>query len=139
MARDLIHYIVKRALQKLGWDITDDPLVLLPGEDDVSVDLGAEKLIRASKNKERIAVEVKSFSRPSIIYEFHQALGQYYNYETALMISEKDSDRQIYAAMPVEVYDALMQSKMAKSSIARLNMHIILVDLETETIVRWIK
>jgi hypothetical protein len=35
------------------------------------VDLGAERLIAAERNLEKIAVEVKSFLAASTIYEFH--------------------------------------------------------------------
>lgn len=66
MARDKIHEIVKTALIDDGWTITDDPLILLPDEEGVAVDLGAEKLIAAEKGIEKIAVEVKSFSQPSL-------------------------------------------------------------------------
>ncbi len=46
----------------------------------MQIDLGAERLIAAQKQDERIAVEIKSFIAPSAIYEFHTALGQSLNY-----------------------------------------------------------
>ena len=45
MARDKIHNAVKSSLIKDGWTITDDPLVLLPNEENISIDLGAEKIL----------------------------------------------------------------------------------------------
>lgn len=39
------------------------------------IDLGAEKLIAAQRDQEKIAVEVKSFLRGSAISEFHTAVG----------------------------------------------------------------
>ncbi|RLC08091.1 MAG: hypothetical protein DRI57_24680 [Deltaproteobacteria bacterium] len=39
------------------------------------IDLGAEKLIAAQKDETKIAVEIKSFSAPSVVSEFHAALG----------------------------------------------------------------
>ena len=60
MARDAFHDIVKEALIKDGWLITDDPLTLLNrAEGGISTDLGAEKVIVAEKGLTRIAVEVK--------------------------------------------------------------------------------
>ncbi len=58
-ARDLYHDQVKKALIKDGWHITHDPLRLSWGGKDLYVDLGAEQLIGAEKDKQRIAVEVK--------------------------------------------------------------------------------
>nr|WP_313898253.1 element excision factor XisH family protein [Nodosilinea sp. LEGE 07298] len=63
-ARDLYHDAVRVALEKDGWTITDDPLILTIGLRSVFVDLGAEKLIAAERGTEKIAVEVKSFLSP---------------------------------------------------------------------------
>ena len=76
MAKDRFHDAVKQALVKEGWIITDDPLSLEFGGVDLYVNLGAERLIAAQKDNEKIAVEVKSFLMPSIITGFHLALGQ---------------------------------------------------------------
>lgn len=43
------------------------PLYLDYGGVDMYVDLGAEKLIAAEKNQQKIAVEIKTFNRPSLI------------------------------------------------------------------------
>lgn len=78
-ARDIYHYQVKRALEKDGWIITDDPLQISLGKNDYEIDLGAEKLLGAEKNGYKIAVEIKSFIGHSIIKDFHLALGQLLN------------------------------------------------------------
>jgi XisH protein len=81
----LYHQAVKTALEKDGWTITADPLKLVLGSDtEFFIDLAAERLIVASKENEKIAVEVKSFLEPSKTHEFHAILGQYINYRTAL-------------------------------------------------------
>ncbi|HIE29074.1 TPA: hypothetical protein EYP66_17515 [Candidatus Poribacteria bacterium] len=41
--------------------MTHDPYTLTFGNKDVYVDLGAERLLAAEKNDEKIAVEIKSF------------------------------------------------------------------------------
>ncbi|NJN35150.1 MAG: hypothetical protein HC817_13750, partial [Saprospiraceae bacterium] len=57
MAKDIFHEIVKEALIKDGWTITDDPLTLLTKpEGGISTDLGAEKIIVAEKDLIKIAV-----------------------------------------------------------------------------------
>lgn len=75
-ARDKFHTAVKQALIKEQWSITHDPLNLKFGEyDQVQIDLGAEKVLAAEKDGEKIAVEIKSFLSDSSIFDFHVALG----------------------------------------------------------------
>jgi hypothetical protein len=83
-ARDIAHQSVKQALIRDGWTITDDPLFIQYETVEVFIDLGAEKLIAAEKDGLYIAVEIKSFITPSIISEFHTALGQFLNYHYLL-------------------------------------------------------
>lgn len=51
------------------------------------VDLGAEKLIAAEREQEKIAVEIKGFTGPSDVNEFHKAVGQFNDYFVALEIA----------------------------------------------------
>lgn len=60
-AKDKFHEAVKNALVHDGWTITHDPLRLRLGKRKLFVDLGAEKLLSAEKDQQKIAVEVKSF------------------------------------------------------------------------------
>jgi XisH protein len=84
-AKDRYHDAVKKALQKDGWLITHDPLrIPLERITNMFIDLGAEKLIVANRDNQKIAVEVKSFLAPSTISEFHTAIGQFTNYRYAL-------------------------------------------------------
>ncbi len=73
--RDLFHDAVKNALIKDGWTITDDPLTFRIDGINISIDLGAEKILGAEKDGKRIAVEIKSFINPSPMTDFHAALG----------------------------------------------------------------
>ncbi len=64
MARDKFHQEVRQALIKDGWTITDDPLYIKVGKIPIHIDIGAEKLIGAEKEGEKIAVEIKTFGEP---------------------------------------------------------------------------
>lgn len=64
--------------------ITDEPLNIRCGGVDIQIDLGAQRLTAAQKDRDKIAVEVKNFVSASKISEFHMALGQFINYRTAL-------------------------------------------------------
>lgn len=55
-AKDIFHDHVVNALIKDGWNITNDPLKLQWRNKDLYVDLGAEKLIAAQKDNQKIAV-----------------------------------------------------------------------------------
>jgi hypothetical protein len=90
MARDLFHDAVRQGLEKEQWIITDDPLELEWEEVAVKIDLGAERLIAAERDREKIAVEIKSFIGTSAINDFHTALGQFLNYRIMLEVKEPD-------------------------------------------------
>lgn len=79
-AKDQYHELVKVALQKEQWIITDDPLKVEVGGAKLEIDLGAEKLFGAERFGQKIAVEVKTFLSDSPITDFHLALGQFLNY-----------------------------------------------------------
>ena len=55
-AKDAFHEVVKIALQKDGWQITHDPYTLQAGTLELYIDLGAEKVVAAEKDGQKIAV-----------------------------------------------------------------------------------
>ncbi len=75
--RDKYHEVVRLALEEEGWTITDDPYAFSYGKVDFRIDLGAEKLIAAQKDNQKIAVGIKSFIKPSPVQDMHEAVGQY--------------------------------------------------------------
>ena len=96
-AKDLDHAIVRHALLADGWTITHDPLRLRFGRRAFFIDLGAEQLLAAAKDGRTIAVEIKSFSGPSLIADLEQALGQLLLYRTIL--HRLEPDRLLYLAI----------------------------------------
>ena len=78
--RTAYHDTVKNALIKDDWVITNDPLTIEWGKKDLFIDLGAEKLIAAKKQGQKIAVEIKSFVGLSEVANLEQALGEYILY-----------------------------------------------------------
>ncbi|MCI0692578.1 XisH family protein [candidate division KSB1 bacterium] len=136
-AKDLFHDTVRNALQKDGWTITHDPLFLRVGGVDVSIDLGAEKLIAAERDGEKIAVEVKSFTGPSAISEFHIALGQFLNYRHAL--KKKEPERILYLATPLEIYETFFTLQFVREIIEQYQLKLIVYDTSSEVIIQWLK
>jgi hypothetical protein len=136
-AKDIFHNAVKNALIKEGWKITHDPLSVKVGGVDMAIDLGAEKLIAAEKNGEKIAVDIKSFLKPSLISEFHTAVGQYMNYRQALKIQEPE--RLLYLAVPIETYNTFFRLPFIQESISDYQFRLMIYDAEEEAIVQWKK
>ncbi len=134
--RDLFQEAVKHGLIKDGWTITADPLIVEFAGLDMSIDLGAEKLIAADRDNQQIAVEVKSFLGPSLLSDFHTAPGQFLNYRLAL--DEEHPRRILYLAVPVSAYATFFMLPLAQAAIQRHSLHLIVYDPETEALVRWI-
>ena len=135
MAKDIIHNTVRTALEKDGWEITDDPLYLNVAEVEVYIDLGAERLLAAEKGDQKIAVEIKTFLNHSALSEFHTVLGQCLNYRLALKL--EGSDRILYLAIPQEAWTTFFRREFTKLAIAEYQLPLIIVDLDQEEIVAW--
>jgi hypothetical protein len=135
-ARDLFHDAVKIALEKDGWVITDDPLhIRIGGVLDMYIDLGAEKIIAAQKEGQKIAVEIKSFVGASTISEFHLAIGQFINYRYAL--EDEDPERILYLAVPQNIYNDFFKVPFIQSVVRRSQLNLLVYDIEQEAIVQW--
>lgn len=137
MARDFFHNIVKNALIKDGWTITDDPLYLEIDESlgDLQVDFGAQKIIVAEQDSRKIAVEVKTFRRASLLHEFHLVVGQFLNYHMAL--EELEPDRVLYLAIPQAVFETLFKRPFIQRTVKRRQIKLIVYDVSKEVIVLW--
>ncbi|WP_316434225.1 element excision factor XisH family protein [Leptolyngbya sp. NK1-12] len=135
MARDLFHDIVKEALIAEGWQITHDPFPIDYGDVQMQIDLGAERLLAAQRDSEKIAVEVKSFTNPSAISEFHMAVGQYCNYRHALRAQE--ADRKLYLAVPSQIYDQFFRLRFVEEIIEEQQILLVIYNIKTRNI-RWI-
>lgn len=137
MAKDFFHEQVKSALKKEGWAITHDPYPLSVGTIGYEVDLGAEKLIAAEKGKEKIAVEIKGFTGPSDVNEFHKAVGQFNDYFVALEIT--DPERVLFLAVPESAWIGFFQEVVIQKALQRIQAKIIVYNPHLEKVVTWIK
>ncbi|MBW4572449.1 MAG: XisH family protein [Tolypothrix carrinoi HA7290-LM1] len=98
-ARDTIHEIVKQAIIKDGWNITDDPYVISYGDRFLFVDLGIQgRFIGAERENSQIAIEIKEFRGRSALADLEQAIGQYVLYR--LLLKRVDPEREIYRFAP---------------------------------------
>ena len=106
--RDAYHHIVRRALVKDGWTITDDPYVIKYGGIYLYADLGAGRAFSAEKQGRQIVIEIKVFGRASFLNSFHRATGQYNNYRSLLKII--NPARAIYLAVPESEWEKHFQN-----------------------------
>lgn len=136
-AKGLYHDIVVEALTADGWTITDDPLYLSSGKRDLWVDLGAERnTIGAEKGEQRIAVEIKSFLSKSPVDDLQDAIGQYDMYRE--LLSDSEPDRTLYLAVPKSAYSGIFSEELGQLMIERLRLRLIVFEVKTERIIKWI-
>jgi hypothetical protein len=135
-ARDRFHQLVRTALENEGWIITHDPYHIDLGFVDFYIDLGAELLLAATKDDQKIAVEIKTFLAASTISEFHTAIGQFINYRIAL--EDDDPQRQLYLAVPLDVYKRFFRYPFIQTVIRRNQIPLLVYDTEKQEIAEWI-
>ncbi len=136
MAKDAFHKNVKVALQKEGWIITSDPLQVKFGKLDLYIDLGAQRIIGAEREGEKIAIEIKSFLGQSTVTEFHAAIGQFIGYRDVLSVVE--TNRTLYLAVPLITYQDFFQVQEFAQLVMRKNqIKLIVYDPLQEIIVQW--
>lgn len=135
-AKDKYHNLVKQALEKEGWLITADPFSFTFGKVNFQIDLGAENLIAAQKDNRKIAVEIKSFLKPSVITDFYGALGQFMSYRLALR--EIEPDRSLFLAIPFDTYENFFQLPFTQSALNEYGVKLIVYSLETGEITQWL-
>lgn len=135
-AKDKFHETVKTALQKDRWVITHDPYPLQAGSFNLAIDLGAEKIIAAEQTGRKIAVEIKSFRKPSRIADFYSALGQFISYRSALKIQEPD--RRLYLGVPSEIYEEFFLTSFIQELVQENQIYILTYNIQQEVIERWL-
>ncbi|MEM1121558.1 MAG: element excision factor XisH family protein [Bacteroidota bacterium] len=137
MARDLIHHQVRRALEKEGWVITDDPFRLNANGVNLEIDIGAERVIAAQKGEEKIFIEIKTLNQRSILYAFYAAFGQYICYRDA--IEENDMDNPLFLAIPLSAFKRIEENEFILNRLSKHGIRAVIVDTTSEKITKWIK
>jgi len=136
MAKDIYHDDVRIALEKEGWIITHDPFVLRFEGITYNIDLGAEEVLGAEKDGQKIAIEIKSFVGISFVNKFHEAIGQFLNY--AVGLEEKEPERLLYMAVPESTFEKFFQFPVIKKTMERYSIRIIIYNPKQQIIVKWI-
>lgn len=109
--KDTHHHLVRQLLEAEGWIITADPLRIPWGDGNhhIEIDLAAERdLIEASRDSEKIAVEVKSFNQGSNAHELAQAAGQFVMYR--VFIERMRPEYTLFLAITQQAFEELFVS-----------------------------
>lgn len=136
MAKDIFHQVVKEILINDGWTITHDPLYLKSGGVEVEMDLGAERVIGAEKEDEKIAIEIKSFIGKSKINDFYEAKGQYDVYKEVL---GENSPRKLYLAIEEDIYNSFFQRPLIQLIVEKNHILLYVFNPKTKKTVLWKK
>jgi hypothetical protein len=134
-AKDKVHQQVVNALLNDGWTITHDPFKMRWKTRKLLVDLGAEKLIAAQKESDKIAVEIKSFIGASDLEDLYQAIGQFILYRKALR--RADPERVLYLAIDVKIFSQIFDDPEGESLRSEEDIKLLVFNKETEEVVLW--
>lgn len=143
--RDTIHNVIRQALIKEGWEITDDPYVISYGERFLFIDLAAKsealnvtsgRFIGARRGSNRIAVEIKEFRGNSAIADLEQAIGQYVLYR--LLLEQIDPDRELYLAVAQTTFNGIFNEPIGELVMRELPLKLLIVDVQAVQVKRWI-
>ena len=86
-------------------------------------------MAKRSRSKSRALFAV------SAIYEFHLAIGQYRNYQLALL--QEDPERVLYLAVPEDAYDRLFTLQFVQDALRYNEVRYLVYDVQAEVIVQW--
>ena len=134
--KDTYHDAVKNALIKDGWEITFDPYPIKYEEVKLLADLAGEKTISATREGEKIVVEIKSFLSRSPMREFETALGQYLIYQTFLSITHPNY--KVYLAIGRNIHEKFFQKSAIQLILHKYQVSLLVVDIQKEEINQWI-
>ncbi|MEW6212157.1 MAG: element excision factor XisH family protein [Acidobacteriota bacterium] len=136
--KDLYHDIVKEALVKDGWQITDDPFLIGFRGTLLFADLGAEKVVGVRNRRSKISIEVKVLSEPARFAKFECAVGQYVVYRRLMMSLQLQRD--LYLAISYNVFTNFFQKRPAVMEVVNgEQIHLLIFDSRRKEIVQWIK
>jgi hypothetical protein len=133
---DHCHQNVVHALEKEGWKVAPIPLRVEVEMRLIYVDIEAQRQ-RNGKRDQILLAEIKCFpDRNSTTTDLYQAIGQYLLYRATLFHAEIVAP--LYLAIPYDVYHKVFDLP-ARTVCSESKIKLLIVNLQTETIVEWIE
>lgn len=100
------------------------------------VDLGAEKLLAAERDGQKIAVEIKSFVGKSEINDLENAVGQFVLYNDVL--EETEPQRKLFLAIRQSVFAGVFEDEIGKILLRKKRINLLVFDELTKEVLQWI-
>ncbi|MCB0111247.1 MAG: hypothetical protein KDE53_35235 [Caldilineaceae bacterium] len=104
------------------------PTIVDYAEFTIYADLAAERIIAAERGTEKIAVEIKSFRRPSAVQDIKDALGSYEMYQ--VFLAEVEPDRKLYLAISAQTHHDVFRLESVQLLMKHFAIPLIVVDIE---------
>jgi hypothetical protein len=130
-AKDRSHDLLKRALVKNQWLITNEQIKLKVGDRRLWIDLEAEHLTKSTL----ILIEVKEMNSASQVDDLSNAVGQYLMYRVAL--ENKNIQVPLYMAVSSNTFRGILSEEIGQLMIERFKIALIIFDPESEEITEW--
>lgn len=137
MRKDAIHDPIKQALINDDWTIIREHHRLSYKEVRLGVDISAKKTIIAEQDERKILIEVKSFSGRSFIQQLQAAIGQYRVYRDVIIFNQLDFE--LYLGISEDVYTLFFTRPGTQDLINANQIKLLVVDIENEKVIQWIK
>jgi len=135
-ALDYCHPQIVRALEKDGWRVSDLPLRIKTSERIIYIDIEASQQVNGRQQQIMLA-EIKCFpDRESTTRDLYIGIGQYVIYRAVLKTA--DINIPLYLTLPESVFTGIFDSTVQRA-IDDNKIKVVVVNLETETITRWIE
>jgi hypothetical protein len=135
-ALDQCHPHIVRALTKAGWGIVSAPYKLSTDVRTVFIDLAVSRGTNGN-HQQILLVEVKCFpDRKSMTRDLYTAIGQYLVYQA--MLANIGLHIPLFLAVPDDVYTQVFDTDVIKA-ITNHYIKIVVVNLDSETVTRWIR
>ena len=78
---------------------------------------------------------MKSFTQASLLYSFHSAIGQYFNYLLAL--EQSDEARELFLAVSDEIFARFKERKLIRLSLEKYKVKLLDFNPDTRSISGW--
>jgi hypothetical protein len=128
---------VLNAFRRDGWQVVAKPFVLSTQNRNVYADFSLQRGNNGTR-EQIIVVEVKCFTTPEQDFaELYGAVGQYRFYRQ--LLNSKHLDLPLFLAIPEHAYHRLIDNEDIRLFIQNSHIKLVLVDLEQEVIVKWIR
>jgi hypothetical protein len=123
-------------LEKEGWTLLSSPFKLVLPPRLVYIDLRVTRGINGSR-EQIIVVEVKCFpDQKATTRDLYATIGQYLVYRA--MIIEADYPYSLYLAVPEHIFNGIFDTPV-KRVIGESRIKLVVINVETETVVQWIE